>query len=224
MQPSSPQPSANRPTPPNLLAGQQLPPPPQQERSRRKRAALLQSALRLFAERGYEETSIEDIARQANVAVGGFYQHFASKRQILLVLMDSLVQEVDAVSFELKGIDSQAIRDSIAQTVRRSFQVDWAYVGVYRAWREAAFRDHELQTLYQQIEAWVVQQMTFLFGALLQLPSARQNVDSATLAWEMALLFLRLAETPLEEANPIVASLTDLIYHALFTDMPPQSS
>src|SRR5207244_387551 len=73
---------------PDVLAGQQLPPAPQQERSRRKRDALLQSALALFAERGYEQTSIEDIAHQAGVAVGGFYQHFTSKRQILLVLMD----------------------------------------------------------------------------------------------------------------------------------------
>ena len=72
MQPSPPEPGAtNTPAPrPDLLAGQQLPPPPQQERSRRIRHALLQSALALFAERGYEDTSIEDIAHQANVAVG----------------------------------------------------------------------------------------------------------------------------------------------------------
>src|SRR5690348_3536013 len=100
MPPSPPQPAQpNRPaTPPDLLAGQQLPPPPQQERSRRKRHALLQSALALFAQRGYEDTTIEDIARQAGVAVGGFYQHFASKRQILLVLMDSLTQQAASVT------------------------------------------------------------------------------------------------------------------------------
>ena len=218
MQPSSPQPSANRPTPPNLLAGQQLPPPPQQERSRRKRAALLQSALRLFAERGYEETSIEDIARQANVAVGGFYTYFASKRQILLVLMDRLLQEVAAVGIDITGTDQQAIHASLAQLVRQCFQVDWAYAGAYRAWREASLVDHELQALYQQIEAWVMQQLQLLFQALLSLPGARQNVDSATLAWELTLLLMRLAEIPLEGPGPVIASLTDLIYHSLFTD------
>src|SRR5437764_12820647 len=95
MQPSTPEPEkGSEPAArPDLLAGQHFPAPPQQERSRRKREALLQSALVLFAERGYEQTSIEDIAHQAGVAVGGFYQHFASKRQILLVLMDRLLQE-----------------------------------------------------------------------------------------------------------------------------------
>ena len=65
---------------PALRAGQCLPPLPWQDRSRRKRAAL-------SAERGYEATSIEEIARRAGVAVGSFYQHVASKQQVLLVLI-----------------------------------------------------------------------------------------------------------------------------------------
>ena len=85
---------------PDLLARQQLPPAPQQERSRRKREALLEKALALFAERGYEQTSIEEIAHAAGVAVGGFYQHFTSKRQLLLVLMDRLLQDVSGLSWE----------------------------------------------------------------------------------------------------------------------------
>ena len=187
MQPSPPEPAI----PPDLLAGQQLPPPPQQERSRRKRAALLQSALALFGERGYEETSIEDIARQAGVAVGGFYKYFASKRQILLVLMDRLVQEAAAVAetVELNISTRQEIRESIAQLARQALLVDWAYAGAHHAWREAATRDRELQALYQQIEAWVVQRLRLYFWVLLSLPGARQEVDRETLAWEIALLF-----------------------------------
>jgi AcrR family transcriptional regulator len=205
---------------PDLLAGQHLPPPPQQERSRRKREALLQSALTLFAERGYEQTSVEEIAHRAEVAVGGFYQHFASKRQILLVLMDRLLQEASTLTWEAKSAALPDLRDGIARLVRRALQVDWAYAGAYRAWREAAVRDRELRTLHEQIEAWTAQQLTLLFRVLLLVPGARQGVDSETLAWELALLLLRLAEIPLEEPNAVVASLTNLIYHGLFTDSP----
>jgi AcrR family transcriptional regulator len=205
---------------PDLLAGQHLPPPPQQERSRRKREALLQSALTLFAERGYEQTSVEEIAHRAEVAVGGFYQHFASKRQILLVLMDRLLQEASTLTWEAKSAALPDLRDGIARLVRRALQVDWAYAGAYRAWREAAVRDRELRTLHEQIEAWTAQQLTLLFRVLLLVPGARQGVDSETLAWELALLLLRLAEIPLEEPDAVVASLTNLIYHGLFTDSP----
>lgn len=220
MQPPTPEPEEARRahTRPDLLAGQHFPPPPRQERSRRKQEALLRSALALFAERGYEETSIEDIARQAGVAVGGFYQHFASKRQILLVLMDRLLQDAAMLSLEVKSADLRDIRDGIARLVRQAFAVDWAYTGAYRAWREAAARDRELQGLHQQIEAWTAQQLTLLFQALLHVPGARQDIDRETLAWELALLFLRLAEIPLAEPDAVVASLTSLIYHSLFAD------
>jgi TetR/AcrR family transcriptional repressor of mexJK operon len=220
MQPSIPEPE-KRSEPgarPDLLAGQHFPPPPQQERSRRKRDALLQSALALFAERGYEQTSIEDIAHHAGVAVGGFYQHFASKRQVLLILMDRLLQEASMLTLEAKSAALPDIRDGIARLLRQALQVDWAYAGAYRAWREAAVRDRELQALHQQIEAWTAQQLTLLFQVLLLVPGARQDVDITTLAWELALLLLRLAEIPLDEPGAVVASLTSLIYHGLFTD------
>ncbi len=220
MQPSNPEPAeCMRPGGrPDLLAGQHFPPPPRQERSRRKREALLQSALKLFAERGYEEISIENIARGAGVAVGGFYQHFESKRQILLVLMDSLLKEASMLTLEAKSSALLDIREGIALLVRQALQVDWAYAGAYRAWRESTVRDGELRTLHQQIEAWNAQQLVLLFQFLHYIPGARQDVDYETLAWEISLLFLRLAEIPLEEPEVVIASLTSLIYHNLFTD------
>src|SRR6266581_6245169 len=186
---------------PDLLAGQELPPAPQQERSRRKREALLEKALALFAERGYEQTSIEQIARSADVAVGGFYQHFTSKRQILLVWMDRLLQEVSLLTWEAKSPAPADIREGIARLIRQALTVDWAYAGAYRAWHEAAVRDRELLELHQQIEAWSASQLTLLFQVLLHVPGARQDVDSETLAWELTLLLLRLAEIPLEEPD-----------------------
>ena len=203
---------------PDLLAGQQFPPPPKQERSRRRRDALLQSALALFAQQGYEATTIEAIAQHAGIAVGGFYRHFASKRQILLVLMDRLLQEASLLMLEAGSADPRAIYDGLAHLLRRALQVDWAYAGAYRAWREAAVQDRGLRTLHELIEAWTAQQLTLLFEALLHLPGARQDVDRATLAWELGLLLLRLAEIPLEEPDAVAASLASLIYHALFTD------
>jgi AcrR family transcriptional regulator len=205
---------------PDVLAGQQLPPAPQQERSRRKREALLEKALALFAKRGYEQTSIEEIARAAGVAVGGFYQHFTSKRQILLVLMDRLLRDVSLLTWEAKSMTPADIRDGIARLIRQALTVDWAYAGAYRAWHEAAVRDRELLELHHQIEAWSASQLTLLFRALSFVPGARQEVDRETLAWAFALLLLQLAETPLEEPDAVVASLASLLYHGLFTDSP----
>jgi AcrR family transcriptional regulator len=40
-------------------------------------------ALRLFAERGYEQTSMEDIAREAGVGRKSLYRHFANKADLV---------------------------------------------------------------------------------------------------------------------------------------------
>ncbi len=201
---------------PDLLAGQHFPPPPQQERSRRKRDALLEAALALFAERGYEATSIEEIAHRAGVAVGGFYQHFASKRQVLLVLMDHLLDETTALPTQLSVEELHYPRAIIEQVVRRALLVDWSYVGAYRAWREAVVQDRELQALHLSIEEWTARQIEMMLRVLLQGPGARSDVDVVTMASVLSLLFWRLAEIPLDEPDPMIASLTHLIYHALF--------
>jgi len=44
-------------------------------------------ALRLFAERGYHDTSMNDIAREAGVTKPVLYQHFESKRQLFAELL-----------------------------------------------------------------------------------------------------------------------------------------
>lgn len=65
------------------------------------RQAILNAAERLFSRQGYEETRAEDIAKQANVAVGTIYLHFGDKegllREILLISAEELHERVLAV-------------------------------------------------------------------------------------------------------------------------------
>lgn len=55
-------------------------------RERKRRQTLqriTESALRLFAERGYEETTLEAVAEAADISQRGFFHYFASKEAIL---------------------------------------------------------------------------------------------------------------------------------------------
>jgi AcrR family transcriptional regulator len=55
-----------------------------QRRSAEIRERLFRAALTLFAEKGYVETTVEDITNAADVGKGTFFNHFPSKDHILL--------------------------------------------------------------------------------------------------------------------------------------------
>jgi AcrR family transcriptional regulator len=61
---------------------------------RATRAAVLDAARQLFAERGFEQTTMRDIAAAANVAVGTLFTHFADKR---VLLSEALHDQLDVV-------------------------------------------------------------------------------------------------------------------------------
>ena len=58
----------------------------------RRREQLLQVALKVFAERGFNATTMDDIAERAGVTKPLLYQHFDSKRALYLELVDSVAR------------------------------------------------------------------------------------------------------------------------------------
>jgi AcrR family transcriptional regulator len=60
------------------------------ESKERTRQRLLAEAQRLFRERGYAATSLEQIAEAAEVTKGAIYGHFASKEDLMLSAMEAV--------------------------------------------------------------------------------------------------------------------------------------
>jgi AcrR family transcriptional regulator len=63
------------------------------------RGRLAQAALELFGERGFEQTTVEDIAQRAGLTKRTFFRHFADKREVLFGGGEELQQVfVDALA------------------------------------------------------------------------------------------------------------------------------
>jgi AcrR family transcriptional regulator len=66
-----------------------------QTRSEETRARIVQSALKLFAGKGYETTGVAELCADADVSKGAFYHHFPSKQAIFIELLQEWLQGLD---------------------------------------------------------------------------------------------------------------------------------
>jgi len=67
------------------------------ERRTDTREAIRSVALELFAEQGYDKTSLREISERLGVTKAAVYYHFKSKEEILLSLIEDFLAQVDDV-------------------------------------------------------------------------------------------------------------------------------
>jgi AcrR family transcriptional regulator len=92
-------------------------PPARPGRRERRRAEtrgkLFRAAMRLFAERGFFDTTTEDITEAADVAHGTFFNYFPTKQHVLIALSEIQLSKVLAALQE-----AESERTSIREVLR----------------------------------------------------------------------------------------------------------
>ncbi|HEY7486421.1 MAG TPA: TetR/AcrR family transcriptional regulator [Streptosporangiaceae bacterium] len=117
------------------------------ERGRATREQLIAIATRLFAERGYEDTSIEAVLQESGVSRGALYHHFSGKEG----LFEAVHEEVGIQVARDYGDAIQGLGDPVAilyagartwvrlagdPTVQRILLVDAPAVFGWQRWRD----------------------------------------------------------------------------------------
>lgn len=84
--------------------------------------SLLQVAARLFYERGYDGTSMEELARKLGITKSAIYYHVSSKEELLRMSVDRALDGLFGVAEEAEALDGRAI-DKLEHLVRGSVRV-----------------------------------------------------------------------------------------------------
>jgi AcrR family transcriptional regulator len=93
-------------------------------------ADILAASSALFAERGYYDVGMEDIAASAAISRATLYRYFRTKADILAALTRGAVAEIECQAAELERMPPEALSRWILEYVR----FHRAYRGVIRAW------------------------------------------------------------------------------------------
>lgn len=113
---------------------------PPTARGQRTRAKLLAAAEDLFGVHGYEGTSIVDLTRGAEIALGTFYVHFPDKKALFVELVDSLGQRLrHHLAGRVAGAGSRV--DMERRGLEAFFDFVTEHRHLYRIVRQADFVD-----------------------------------------------------------------------------------
>lgn len=200
------------------------------ERKRaRTRAELLAAARKVFAQRGYHDTSIADITERADVGVGTFYLHFRDKDDMFNTLLDEGFYDLrEAIAEERRDDGGRSLTRLVTAVFRQAyarrdlFQIAMTARGQGARARRAEFdlADSLLQVLETveaetQLAGYDLPILAHLIAGMITqgiyLWFASEAAGPETMARQMLLLLRHGLPAQLfdEDAGPITESATD---------------
>ncbi|MDO0926111.1 TetR family transcriptional regulator [Streptomyces sp. TG1A-8] len=99
-----------------------------QTKSEQTRALILETAMRLFQERGYDKTTMRAIANEAGVSVGNAYYYFAGKEHLIQGFYDRIATEHQV---------------AVREVLDRETDFEARLAGVLTTWLDLATPYHE---------------------------------------------------------------------------------
>jgi AcrR family transcriptional regulator len=88
------------------------------DKASRKRAEILEAAYRIFSEKGYHATRIEDIALELGMAQGLFYRYFHNKLDIFSQIIDEIISNITQGIVADSPDSTNTLEEYIAQLKR----------------------------------------------------------------------------------------------------------
>lgn len=98
---------------------------------------ILSAALEIFADKGYHDTTVDDIAKRAGLAKGSIYRYFSSKEALFNELLESRIENLDS---SIRDI-IQKHEDDITQTIARCVETYLAFFENNRGIYQLLFRE-----------------------------------------------------------------------------------
>ncbi|MEV5752066.1 TetR family transcriptional regulator [Actinoallomurus sp. NPDC052308] len=166
-----------------------------ERKKQRTREALVDSAFRLFAEKGFEATTVEEIADAVDVSSRTFFRYFASKEDVLLTFQD---EQFGAMK---EAFAARPADEPVITALRR------ASVSILRACEDGAFGfDPERFGCIRQL----MESSPAVFGSSLE-HGQRKHAEMTRLVAE------RMGVDPVTDMRPhVVAAVVNGVFHTAF--------
>jgi AcrR family transcriptional regulator len=155
-----------------------------QRRSAEIRERLFRAALDLFAQKGFAETTVEDITEKADVGKGTFFNYFPSKDHILLAFGEMQLRKLEAAIEKARKI-GERMPDFLRSLGARMTQEPTRNPAIIRALLQAYLSTTPVREAMMDLQ----KRMHVLHSQMIQLGQDRGEIRNDLPAAEIAQVF-----------------------------------
>ncbi|NRD76802.1 TetR family transcriptional regulator [Bacillus sp. BRMEA1] len=122
---------------------------------------ILNSAIEVISEKGFEKTSISDVVKKAGIAQGTFYLYFSSKNALIPAIAENLLTvTLDRIKEKIQG--NQSFWDQLAIIIDETFMITDTYKDVIVLCYSGLAIEHSMEkweSIYQPYYLWLEDMM-----------------------------------------------------------------
>jgi AcrR family transcriptional regulator len=192
-----------------------------QRRIDRRRAEILAAAARVFAEKGYANTTTREIAEAADVAEGTLYNYFGGKREMLLAIAHETEAPMEAAVMATEHIRD---REAVVTLVERALDLQESQVHFWRLLLAEAWVDDAILQQFVAIRLARTHRRLTAFIAERAAQGALRPVDPSLTAQLIMGMFVAVVapevrgvsepRTP-EERRVLAEAIVDLVLYGI---------
>ncbi|QCR33944.1 TetR/AcrR family transcriptional regulator [Lysinibacillus sp. SGAir0095] len=187
--------------------------------NKRKRQ-IIHAARQLFLEKGFNDTSIIDIISSANVSKGTFYNHFTSKVQCLIAILEEAREEIITARIEValntKPDDKNVLLKQIALVayVHRRQNLIQIFEAIFKN-NEPELKQVIETQLIREIE-WLASRFVDVYGEQIRVYSyecAAQALAMIQHSFRIIAMVTKQLATPEDVVNNVLNHIEGMLAH-----------
>jgi AcrR family transcriptional regulator len=139
-----------------------------EEIRQQSKAAIMQAALELFAQRGFDATSISQIAKEAGISKGLMYNYFSSKEELLKAIVSNALTDGKEMT-EVLWDESLDPKEQLIRMIRgvvdqvKDNRQYWKLMTSLSLQKDVM---SGMEEMIQKGKAGIIERITMLFGQL----------------------------------------------------------
>lgn len=180
---------------------------------------ILNSVRSVFAAKGFDGASMQDLARAAGMSAGNFYRYFSSKDEIIAAIADRDLEGVTADFARVLASDDppSAFRELLRQHI---VSADICKAAIWAEIEAAANRRPDLCAAMERMENVVIRNLTAIFARIAHVPDdigAARFEPEARLVVMLVQGMMKTAARPCGMSDRVRVALADRVMRVIET-------